>query len=170
MLPNLFFRDIFAHINGGIGPQVLASATTTSGNVITLSGRGALGKFVFRLLCSASTTASSVSVTLALFTGTVSSAMASFAAGIVSSVMPASSTTGMFVLELDTRNEYFCNLGSAATGAILYVQPVVTVGTTTGVAAALDVLGWQAGNDPARNYDTTGAASVAVTVIETDLY
>lgn len=169
-LANVFFRDVFATLNGGIKPQVLASATTTSGNVLTLGGSGPIGKMLFRLLCSASTTASSVSVTMQLFTGTVSSAMASFAAGVVSSVMPASSTTGMFVLELDTRNEYFANLGSAQAGAILYVQPVVIVGTTTGVAAALDVLGWEVGSDPAKNYDSSGAASVAVTVVETDLY
>ena len=47
MLPNLFFRDIFAHINGGIAPQVLASATTTSGNVIKLSGAGLSGNSFF---------------------------------------------------------------------------------------------------------------------------
>jgi len=171
MLANVFFRDVFATLNGGIKPQVLASATTTSGNVLALGGVAPIGKMLFRLLCSASTTASSVSVQMLLYTGTVSSTMASFAAGIVSSVLPASSTTGMFVLELDTRNEYFCNLNASVSGGgVAYVQPVVIVGTTTGVAAALDVLGWETGTDPAKNYDATGAVTVAVTVVETDLY
>ena len=166
-LANVFFRDIFTHLNGGIGAQVLAANATASGNIQTLGGVAPIGKYLFRLLMLP-TASSALTATLKLYTGTVSSTMASFAAGVASKVFGATSAfaTMEYVLELDTRNEYFNNLAAGVSGGgVIYVQPVVIIGATTGVTAALDVLGWCVGNDPANNYDTS-----TVTIVETDLY
>ena len=166
-LANVFFSDITAKLNGGIGPVALASATTTSGNIQTLGGSGAIGKYLFRLLMLP-TASSALTATLKLYTGTASTTMASFAAGIASSVFSATTaaTTMQYELRLDTRNEYFNNLAAGVSGGdVLYVQPVAIIGATTGVTAALDVLGWCVGCDPASNYN-----AATVTVAETDLY
>jgi len=153
----------------------MSSAGTFSGSVFSLGGVAPIGKLLFRLLGTQTASATSAhptaaTVTMKLYTGTASSAMASFTAGVVSSVLAtnslAMSVAPGFVLEFDTRNEYFGNLATASTvGEVVWVQAVAIVGATNGIIAALDVLGWECGNDPASNYDTSG-----YTVVETDLY
>jgi len=175
-LANVFFRDLFAHMNGGIPPQVLGATTTVSGTIQSLVNSGVIGKWLFRLICTQTASATSAgatscTVTMKLYTGTASGTMASFAAGVASTALASNSVAmslvGPFFLELDTRNEYFNNLAAGVSGGdVIYVQPVVIVGATNGIIAALDVLGWEAGCDPAKNYD----ASSIVAVVETDLY
>ena len=170
-LANMFFRDIAAHYNGGIAPQVLATGTT-SGAAIALGGTSPIGKLLFRALFSmtASTTAGSGAMSFYLATATASGGTFTSLSQTLASLAFASvsaSTLSPFanlnVLEIDTRDEAFCNLGTGS-AAPTWVQAVVAL-SGNAVGFALDVLGWQAGTEPAKLYDAT-----KITVVETDFY
>lgn len=171
MLANVFFRDVFCHINGGIAPQQLA-AGTTSGAKIQLGGSAPIGKLLFRALFSmtASTSAGSGAASLYLATATASGGSFTSISATLASVAYASVSASSLapyanlqVLEVDTRNEAFANLATGS-AAPTWVQPVVVISGAT-VGFALDVLGWEVGNDPAKNWDVG-----AITVTETDFY
>ena len=63
------------------------------------------------------------------------------------------SLASQYYLEIDTRDEFFCNLGTGSS-APLWVHAVVALATTA-TPVVLDVLGWMAGVDPASLDDAT---------------
>ena len=73
-------------------------------------------------------------------------------------------STSLYQIVIDARNEAFCGLNSATSTAPLWVEAVVVTSSGT-VFAALDILGWEAGNDPASNYDAT-----TIKTTEVDFY
>lgn len=156
-LANVFFRDIFAQFNGGINS--LVQVGSVSGNILTLGGAAPIGKLLFRAIGSTSTSAnfSSGSGTLGLYlaTGSVTTTMTAISTTLASvSVSGSASTNCGAVVTLDTRNEYFANAGASTSGfGPLYVQPCVVVAGAA-LQVCLDVLGWECGNDPAKNYDS----------------
>lgn len=162
-LANVFFSDIFATLNGGIQPQALA-AGTASGTAQQLGGVSPLGKLLFRGVFSMTASNASGTATMYLQTATASSGGFTSLSATVTSVAFGSATSGnQFELRLDTRNEAFANLATGS-GAPAWVQPVVVIATNT-VGFYLDVLGWEGGNDPEKNYNAT-----TVKVTETDFY
>lgn len=165
-LANVFFRDIFSHQFGGILPQTLASATTTSGSAIQLGGVGGMGKLLFRLITTNATAAFTASMYLSTATASNGS-LTSISATLVSLAFVASSTSALLqYLEIDTRNEAFANLATGSAAPSWVVPVVVLAGSGTPIVA-LDVLGWEYGNDPAKNYD---AGSTLFVCKETDFY
>jgi hypothetical protein len=163
MLANVFFRNEFSQINGGIKPQTLATGTT-SGNAIQLGGVAPIGKLLFMaqasMLASATSNSGAMSMWLATCTASGGTFVSISQTQVSTSIGSASTNSGsQFTLMIDTRNEAFCNLGTNA----LWVMPVVALATAA-VPFALTVLGWQAGTDPASNYD------VGVITAETDFY
>jgi hypothetical protein len=164
MLANVFFRDIFAHEAGGILPQAVATGTT-SGTAVQLGGLGPLGKQLIRFITTNASAAASISMYLETATASAG-AYTSISQTLVSAALVASSTSALQVtLVLDTRNEAFANLATAS-GAPKWFHVVLVI-SGAALTGALDVLGWEAGNDPAKNYD---AASTAVQLAETDFY
>lgn len=162
MLANVFFRNVFAQINGGILPQTLATGTT-SGSAIQLGGSGPLGKLLFRAqaIMLASATSNSGAMSMYLATATASGGtFTSISQTLVS--VSISNSASIYELIIDTRNEAFVNL---ATGSLAptWVKPVIALATAA-IPFALDVLGWEAGNDPASAFD------VGVISTETDFY
>lgn len=154
MLPNVTFRNIFAHIDGGIHPQSMA-AGTTSGSPIALGGAFGFEKLLFRLLLTKGTANAAVSMFLQTATGS----NGTFASLSQTLVTASISLASLYSLVIDTRDEAFCNLATGAT----WVQAVVALATTT-TPLALDVLGWAADADPASTGDT------ATIVSEVDFY
>ncbi len=164
MLANVFFRDVFATLDGGFLPGSIAAATA-SGNAIQLGGSAPLGKLLFRLITTNASAATSVTMYLATATASGGSYTSISQTGVSATQVASSTSTIKTYLEIDTRNEAFANL---ATGSLApaWVKPVIVV-VGAAVTGALDVLGWEAGNDPAKQWD---AASTAVAVAETDFY
>lgn len=161
-LANVFFRNIFATLDGGVLPGTLASGTT-SGSPIQLGGVGGLGKMLFLLNLTQGSVAASASMYLATATAS-GGTFTSISQTLVSTTLVASSTSATLnMLDIDTRNEAFANLATGS-AAPTWVKPVIAIaGATLGVG--LTVLGWEAGNDPASNYDGS-----TVTIKETDFY
>lgn len=155
MNANLFFRDIFAHIDGGVHAQTLA-AGTTSGSAIPLNSTW--NKLVFRLLYTKGT--ANAGLSMYLQTATASNGTFTSISQTLTSISVSVTSAG--VLEIDTRGEAFANL--AGTTAPTWVQPVVVVATTA-TPLALDVLGWSNDYEPAKKYDGAG-----IVVTETDFY
>lgn len=162
-LANLFFRDIFGMVASGVLPQAVATGTT-SGAAINLGGSADFGKLAF--LFATTNASAATSVTMYLATATASGgSFTSLSATVASTTQVASSTsTTQQILLIDTRDEAFCNLGSATSGyGPLWVKPVLVVAGAA-VSGALLCLGWEAGAEPAKNND------VSVNVTETDFY
>ena len=155
MLANLKFGDFMTRLYGGILPQTMA-AGTTSGSAIALGGSANVRKMAFRVLAAKGTANSTV--TLQLATATASNGtFASLSAAVASVSISAAS---LYELILDTRDEWFCDLGTTTT----WVQPQIVVATTA-TPLALDVLGYNVGSEPASNGN-----AAAIVVTETDLF
>lgn len=155
MLANQFFRDIFAHVDGGVHAQTLA-AGTTSGSAITLTSTW--NKLVFRLLYAKGTANAGIS----MYLQTATASNGTFTSISQTLVSASVSLASAGVLEIDTRGEAYANL--AGTTAPTWVQPVVVVATTA-TPVALDVLGWECDYEPAKKSDGAG-----VVIAETDFY
>ena|SRR5438132_638524 len=151
MFANVNPRDVFAHLDDGIATQTIAVGTV-SGSAIPLSGPGQLRRYWFILQLTSGTN-SSGAASMYLMTATASNAAFTSLSQTLVSLSVSSLATKQF-LELNTRNEAFADLGTTAR----WVKPVVAI-SGAALPAALLVLGYLAGSQPASLYD---AATVGV--------
>lgn len=161
MLANVLFRDIFAHLDVGILPVLTGFATgTVSGSAVQLGGTAPFGKMVARFIVTSGSAAASLSAYLA----TATASNGTFTSVSQTLVSAKVSLASQYWLVLDTRMEAFANLNTNA-------QWIKVVYSLTGapLPGALDVLGWESGNDPASNFDASVGVA-AVIVAETDFY
>jgi hypothetical protein len=163
MLANVFFRNIFAFVNGGILPQTLATGTT-SGSAINLAGAIGVDKLVFIAQASMLASATSNSGALSMYLATASASGGTYTSISQTLVSVSVSVSGsQFNLVIDARDQAFCNLGTGSL-APLWVKPVVALATAA-MPFALVVLGWEADVDPA-----SGADGTTTNQTETDFY
>ncbi len=156
-LANVFFRDIFCHVIPGA--SVLPTATgyatgTASGVAIQLGGLAPIGKLLARLNFAAGSVSGVVAMWFATATAS-SGAFTSIAATLVSIATTLSLST-QYYLGIDTRNEAFCNLASATSGAPTWCQVVMSV-SGSAIGGAMEVLGWECGSEPASTFDSAAA-------------
>jgi hypothetical protein len=146
-LANIFFSDLFAKLDGGI-PATLTGITTgtTSGSPIQLGGLSPLGKLMFRFLVGGSGSAAATA-SMWLATATASAGTYTSISGTLTSI--AISLASKYYLDIDTRLQAFCNLGTAPT----WVKAIVAIAGAP-LPGALDVLGWESGNDPPATYNS----------------
>jgi hypothetical protein len=158
MLANLRFSDVFAFLDDSVQNQTIA-AGSVSGSAIQLGGSQHLRKHVFLFQGNLVSTANSTSFYLA--TASLSSAaFTSLSASLTSfSFSSSASAAGKFILDIDTDNSWFTDLGTTAA----WVKPILVVAGAS-VIGSLLTLGYNAGSMQASLYN-----SPTVTVVETDL-
>jgi hypothetical protein len=149
-LANVYFKDLFTEIDPGLLPSAISVTGTLSGSAIQIGGLSPWGKLLFDLTFAAGSISGSVAMWLATASAS-GGAFASLSATLLS-IATTLSLSEQYNLKLDTRGEFFCNLGTTSV-APTWVQVVISITGST-VVAAMKCLGWEAGADPASSFLT----------------